>query len=90
MQGRAEGDEGGGVVAYGRAVGDVAADGRGVAHLLRGVPAQKLTEGRQPLLDCCAQGGDGDAGTDVKLAALDLDALQVLDAVQEGDRGKVA
>ena len=77
-------DQGGRSITDGRAVGDVAANRRRVANLFGGIAAQKLGEGGQAFLHRGTQCGDGDAGPDVKLAALNLDALQVIDPVEEG------
>ena len=90
MQGGTQGDQRRGRVADRRAVGDIAADGSHVAHLIRAEPAQQVCERRVQRRERRPQRRDRDPGPDPQPLALALDPLQIGDAGQEGDQGQVA
>ncbi|MNY15805.1 hypothetical protein D3C86_1490370 [compost metagenome] len=85
---RAECDQGGGRVADGRTVGDIAADRAHIAHLLAAEPVKQ--PGKRWEMFCNGLEGlaVGDTGTERDTVLIHSDGLQIPEIVDEDDRVK--
>ena len=88
--GRAERHQRRGQVADRRAVGDVAADGPGVPHLLAAETPEQLLQCGNVADDEALGFGERDGGAKGDPVLMHLDLLQLRDTVEEDDRGEVA